>query len=199
MSSEKKFDPPSGGPRPGKSSWTHSGHSVREQLHYVHEPAAQNEHQREMSFLRHLMLYDETEERHVRENKLTCAESNERCARRAVWLMAVFTALAVVGLGYAAMLLEDFPPNSSQFVTRIFCALGLASLVSLLTFVGFWLVSRGKLDDERDGCRRLVTRIVESRLGKPAPASAAERVGTEVAKENETPIQASIPLAASGG
>jgi hypothetical protein len=52
----------------------------------------------------------------------------------------------------------------------------LASLVSLLAFAGFWIISRGKLDEQRDACRRLAMRIVESRLGKPAKDSATEIV-----------------------
>jgi hypothetical protein len=153
-----------------------AGHSVREQIHYICESTRSNGHEREMSFLRHLMLYDDTEECHQLEEKITQAQRNERCARRAVWLMIVLTALAVVGLGYAALLLEDFPPNTSQLTTRIFCALGLASLVSLLAFVAFWLVSRGELNEQREKCRRLVTRIVESRLGKPAAISSTDIV-----------------------
>ena len=145
-----------------------AGHSVHEQIHYICESNRPNAHQREMSFLRHLMLYDDTGEHRELEERLERAERNERCARRAVWLMVVFMAISLAGLGYAALLLEDFPPNTSQFLTRIFCALGLASLVSLLAFVGFWLVSRGEMNEQREGCRRLVARIVAARLGKPA-------------------------------
>jgi len=150
------------------------GHSVREQIHYICESTRPNQHQREMSFLRHLMLYSDPEQRRELEEELSLAERNERCSRRAMGLMVVLTALAVVGLGYAALLLEDFPPNTSQFLTRIFCALGLASLVSLLVFAGFWLVSRGELNEQRERCRRLVSKIVESRLGKPPSIASPE-------------------------
>jgi hypothetical protein len=103
--------------------------------------------------------------------KITHAQRNERCARRAVGLMAALITLALVGLGYAALLLETFPLNTSQFLTRVFCALGLASLVSLLAFMTFWLIARGELSEHREACRRLVTKIVESRLGKPGSGS----------------------------
>lgn len=162
----------------GEYSWMAAGHSVREQIHYVCESTGTNGHQREMSFLRHLMLYDDTDECQQLEEKITRAQRNEQCARRAVWLMVVLIALAVVGLGYAALLLEGFPPNTSQFTTRMFCALGLASLVSLLAFVAFWLVSRGELNEQREKCRRLVTRIVESRLGRPVRVASPEVVKT---------------------
>jgi hypothetical protein len=162
----------------GNSSWTDAGHSVREQIHYICESAQPSGHQREMSFLRHLMLYSDPEQRREMEEQLSRTERKERCARRAVWLMTVLIALALVGLGYAALLLEDFPPNTSQFLTRVFCALGLASLVSLLAFGAFWLVSRGELNERREECRRLITRIMESRLGKPATVSLGEIVRT---------------------
>jgi len=153
---------------------TDAGHWVRERTQHILETPDPNEHHKEMSFLNHLMLYGETDERQVMGEKLAGAERNERCARRAVWLMVVFTTMAVLGLGYAVLLLDEFTPNTARFVTRTFGAIGLASLVSLLAFVGFWLVSRGKLDDQREGCRRLVTKIVESRLGKPVTASSAD-------------------------
>ena len=155
-----------------------TGNSVREQIHYICESARVSEHQREFSFLRHLMRYDQTEEHHELEERIARAQRNERCSRRAMWLMVVLIARALVGLGYAALLLEDFPPNSSQFITRILCALGLASLVSLLVFLAFWLVARGELSEHRERCRRLVTRIVESRLGKPACVESPEVVRT---------------------
>jgi hypothetical protein len=148
-----------------------AGHPMREQFHYICESARLSGHQREMSFLRHLMLYDETDERHELEGKIIQAQGKECSARRAMWLMAVLTALAVMGLGYSAILLEDFPQNKTQLLMRIFYALGLASLVSLLAFAAFWLVCLGELNEQRERCRRFVTRIVESRLGKPASNS----------------------------
>ena len=153
------------------SSWMDAGHSVREQVHYICETARLSGHQREMSFLRHLMCYDDSSERDELEKKICEAQSKERSARRAVWLMAVLTALAIVGLGYSAILSEDFPQNKTQLVMRNFFALGLASLVSLVAFAGFWLVCLGGLNEQRERCRRFVTRVVESRLGKPATRS----------------------------
>ena len=162
-----------------ESSWTDSGHSVREQVHYICESAQLSGHQREMSFLRHLLLYDETDEGHELEGKIAQAQSKECSARRAVWLMGILTAMAVVGLGYSAILLEDFPQNKTQVLMRIFYALGSASLVSLLAFAAFWMVCLGELNEQRERCRRFVTRIVESRLGKPAARSREHIAGTE--------------------
>ena len=155
----------------GEASWMDAGQSVREQVHYICETARLGRHRREMAFLSHLMQYDDTSERHELEQKIAHVESKERSARRAVWLMVVLMALALVGLGYSAILLEDFPQNKTQLVMRIFYALGAASLVSLLAFAGFWMICLGDLNEQRESCRRFVTRIMESRLGKPVPDS----------------------------
>ena len=156
---------------------------MREQFDYICESARTNEHQREMSFLRHLMLYDDTPERHELERKINKAERHERCSRRAMWLMVVLTAFALAGLGYSVILLDDFFQNKFQLVIRLFCALGLASVVSLIVFMGFWIVSRAVLDEQREGCRRLVTRIVESRLGKLTNISSPQLAARPAARD----------------
>ena len=126
-----------------------------------------SEHQRETAFLRHLIRYDNTAERDRLEERITQIQRDERCVRRGVWLMALFTTVAVTGLGYAVILLDDFPQNKSQFIFKVFGALGLGSLISLLAFVGLWGGYRAELDRRREECRRLVTTLLETRLGKP--------------------------------
>lgn len=130
-----------------------------------------SEHQRETAFLRHCISYDESLERQKLDEGLTQIQRDERCIRRAVWLMAVLAALAMVGLGYAAVLIENFPQGLSQPVAKIISALGLASMVCLVVFVGLRMVYRMKLDQRREECRQLVTKLLESRLGKPVAVS----------------------------
>jgi hypothetical protein len=127
-----------------------------------------------MSFLRRLMLDDNTDERRELEEKLARTERKECCAHRAMWCMGVLTALAMAGLGYSVIILEDYPPDFTSATIRIFCALGLAALVSLLAFFAFWIFCRSELNEQRDRCRWFVTKIVESRLGKPAGISSEE-------------------------
>ena len=128
-----------------------------------------SEHQRETAFLRQVIAYDDTAERLKLEERITQAQRDENCARRAVWLMVLLTALAAVGLGYAAVLLGDFPHNLSRFVShfivRVSGALGLASLVSLLAFLGVQVGCRKDLGQRREECRRLAIKLLESRVG----------------------------------
>jgi hypothetical protein len=84
-----------------------------------------------------------------------------------MWLMAILTALVVAGLGYGTVLVDNFPYNAPQFIVNLVYALGLGSLISLLTFMGLGLVYRKKLDQRREECRQRVARLLESRLGKP--------------------------------
>ena len=127
--------------------------------------------QRETAFLRQAILYDDTAERRELEERITQLEREALCVRRAIWLMTVTSALATAGLGYCAIFLADFPQNMTQFGTRFmvkgFFALGLGSLISLLAFVVLALIFRKELDQRREECRRLVAKLLESRLGKP--------------------------------
>ncbi len=130
-----------------------------------------SEHQKQTAFLRQCLLYDDTGERHELEESITQLQRNERCIRRAVCLMALLVALAMAGLCYSAVVPADDPHNLSQLVTqfdsKVFCALGLGSLICLVVFTGLGMVHRNKLDQRREECRRLAAKLVESRLGKP--------------------------------
>jgi hypothetical protein len=127
--------------------------------------------QRETAFLRQVILYDDTPERRDLEARITQLEREAWCVRRAIWLMAVSSALATAGVCYCAIFLVDFPQNMTLFGTRFmvkaFFALGLGSLISLLAFVILAMIYRKELDQRREECRRLVARLLESRLGKP--------------------------------
>jgi len=141
-----------------------------------------SQHEKDTAFLRQCLLYDDTGERHQLEESISQLQRDDRSVRRALWLMVVLAALAATGLGYCAVLSADYPQNSSRFmaqiITKVCCVLGLSSLISLLAFVGFWFVHRRQLDRRREECRRLATRLLETRLGKastiPLPGIAKE-------------------------
>ena len=133
-----------------------------------------NEHQKHTEFLRHCLRYGESTEHQALEKQITQIQRDERCVQRAVWLMAILTALAVAGLGYPAILVENFPYNAPQFIVNLVCALGVASLISLLVFVVLGMAYRRKLDQRREECRQLVTKLLVSRLGTPVATPLAD-------------------------
>lgn len=156
-----------------------------------------SDHQNDTAFLRQCLLYeDNTSERHRIEDNLALAQRNENCVRRAVWLMALVTALAIAGLGYTMVFLGDLSDQRAHWIIKAFSALGLAALVSHLTFLGFWMVHRQELNQQREQCRRVTTRLLVTRLGDPSetPLSRAAEGGTASESINET----AAPVSASG-
>lgn len=135
-----------------------------------------NEHQKETAFLRHIIRYDDTVARHRLEEKMIEVERNERSMRRAVYLMGGLTALALAGLGYSIVFLESFPESKSQLILKIFGGLGLAAVLCLPGFIIFWIIHRRSLDEQREVCRRLITKLLEARLGAPHPPHRAKAV-----------------------
>jgi hypothetical protein len=125
------------------------------------------EHERETAFLREIILYDDTAGRCELERKIGELQRDERCLRRATWLIAVLAALAGVSLGYGAILQENFPYRGLPLVNYVIGGFGVASSICFLSFVGLMMVYRKKLNRLREECRRLILTHLESRLGKP--------------------------------
>lgn len=126
-----------------------------------------SEHEKHTAFLSQCLLYDESTRRHHLVKEIARIQRDLRCVGRAVWLMAMLVLLVVAFLGYGTVLVRNFPYNESQFTVKLIFALGVGFLISLLAFPGLWIVYRWKLDLRREECRRMVAKLLESRLGKP--------------------------------
>jgi hypothetical protein len=59
------------------------------------------------------------------------------------------------------------PRFHTRAVVKLSCALGLASLTSLLAFLGAGVVCRKETSHRREVCRRFAAKVLESRLGQP--------------------------------
>jgi hypothetical protein len=149
------------------------------------------EYQKETAFLREVIAYDDTAERHQLDARIAQAQRDQCCVRRAVAVMALLIGLAVAGLGYAAVLLPQNTLNLSRFfsqpVVRVICALGLTALGCAFAFLLLGAVYRWRLGELHGECRRFAARVIASRLGRPAAGtSRAGRVDAE-AGESSTP------------
>jgi hypothetical protein len=133
-----------------------------------------NEQQRDTDFLTRMISYDDTPERRELSRRISRAQTDERCVRRAVWLMALFAGLATAGLCYAAVFLLE-PMNMRQFLDyrfiKVLCALALGSFISLAGFIALGKRYRGELAARREECRCLTMKIMEARFGKQVPAA----------------------------
>lgn len=132
-----------------------------------------SEHERETAFLRRCIRYDASAGGRLLDERIAQVQRDESCLRRASRLVALVGLLALAGLGYAAVLLDDFPSRLSVFTTGLFVkilfTLTIGSLISLLAFTGLGLVYRRELNLRREECRGLVTKLLESHLGEPRP------------------------------
>lgn len=132
-----------------------------------------NEQQRDTAFLTRMISYDDTPERRDLNQRISRAQSNERCVCRAAWLMVLFAGLATAGLCYAAVFMLEpmnIPRFLDQLFVRVLCALALGSFISLAGFLALGNRYRGDLARHREECRCLTTKIMEDRFGKPLPA-----------------------------
>ncbi len=126
-----------------------------------------SEHETETAFLRHMILYDDSDERRKLEKGIAQVRRDTRCVQRVASVTALFPLLALAGIAYGALLQENFPYNGSELVLRVLCVVGLASLICLVGFAGLLTFYFKKLNRLRKEARQLVIRHLESRLGKP--------------------------------
>ena len=130
-----------------------------------------SEHETETAFLRHIILYDDSEERRKLEKSIAQVRRDTHCVQRVASVVALFPLLALAGLAYGALLQENFPYSGSAFVLRVLCVLGLASLICLVGFAGLLTVYLTKLHRLQKEARQLVIKLLESRLGNPHVAT----------------------------
>ncbi len=140
-----------------------------------------NDHQRQTEFLRRCILYDESKESYALAERIKQLQHNERCVGRGVWLLVLAGALALAGLAYLAIFVEDFPQNMpgflARFITQLFCVMGLSALICVPVFAGLQMVYRNELAHGREECRRRATKLLESRLAKPSDTTLPQGVG----------------------
>ncbi len=123
------------------------------------------ERQKQAAFVKALLQRGETEEQHRLHELLIRAERDERHIRRAMVLMGVLGMMCFTGLGYDATFRRDFFCNPTHPITHVLGCLGLASLISLLFFLGYWLWRRALSNRLLEDCRRLLLKALA------APAS----------------------------
>ena len=129
-----------------------------------------SEQQRDTAFLTRLISYDDSDERHNLAEKIARLQNDERCVKRAAWLMVLFAALATAGISYAAVFLLH-PDNVMQFLNqpliKVLSAVALSSVLCLLAFNALAVFYRIELARHRDQCRCLAMKILEARLSQP--------------------------------
>ncbi len=141
--------------------------------------------QREAELLKPAIGFDDCPECDKLIERIAQVERDQRCVQRAASLMAGLTVLATVGFGYGLVLQENFPHGTFRFAAWLIAALGLTSLISLVTFAGLWLSVRRKLNGLLQECRQLVMELVKFRRSELSCEALAARAGA--AESNPIP------------
>jgi hypothetical protein len=152
------------------------------------------EHQKETAFLRRMILFGDTKECRKAVEEIAELQRNERCIRRAMLLMTVFAALSSVALSYGEVLQENFPYGMSPFVMALICGIGLAALICLVVFSSLLVAYRRRLNRLREECRGLITKLLESQLGKSPLTPLRETIISESMTANlvKRPLESKV-------
>ena len=130
-----------------------------------------SEHERETEFVTRIIGYANTSERQTLEERMGKTRSDERCVRRAAYLMVLLAGLAISGLVYTAIFAADLPLDITQLFPRLaikaLSAVALSSLACALAFLALGLLYRREFNRHREECRRLSIKLLEARLGQP--------------------------------
>lgn len=127
----------------------------------------------EGAFLKQLIAHDTSEESCQLQHSLVQAGRDERCIRRAMFLMWTLFIFSLAGLGYCAVLLPDVFHNPDHMITRSLCYLGLGALISQGVFIGYFFWHRAVVSRLHGECRLLVLALAQSRLKHPVAQTQA--------------------------
>ena len=117
--------------------------------------------QKQTAFLEALIRYGNLDERAHLQERIKRAERDEQCAWRALWLVSLLAVFSGFGICYSAVLIPGFFQNSSHIAVKVFCSLGLASLICAVAFLGCWIWCRAVLNRAQEDCRRCVMAVLE--------------------------------------
>jgi hypothetical protein len=127
--------------------------------------------QKESAYLRRCLQDEASAAARDLAGQIAQLQCKENCLSRARRLVAVLMALALAGLGYAAVLQDSFSDHAivftNQFAVNTISALCLGFLISLLGFACLGLVYRRQLSRLLEEGRQLINRLPESRTGEP--------------------------------
>ncbi len=146
--------------------------------------------QQQTAFLKALVLHGNAEERARLQERMIRAERDEKCAWRALWLVSLLAVFSCCGICYTAVLVPQFFYNSSNIAVKVFCGLGLASMICAVAYLGFWFWCRAVLNRVQEECRRFIMATLEpgSRAARghfPVPDGEPQAKGQRIVVDSD--------------
>lgn len=122
-----------------------------------------SERQKQIQFLKTVIGHNDSGECHNLRERISRAEREERFLRRILLLVFVLILLSLAGLGYARVFwLDPFHPRF-QLLVKFASSVGLASVICLVVFTGYWLWHRAVLNGLYKQCRELFMATIKDR------------------------------------
>jgi hypothetical protein len=115
-----------------------------------------SEREKQIRFLKALACREASTEFETLQDKIHNAERHERCVRRMIFLVFVLMMLSVSSICYGTVFQPQYLRNTSQLMLKLPCSFGLASLMCLLGYTGYWFWHRAILNKLYAQCRQLI-------------------------------------------
>jgi hypothetical protein len=126
-------------------------------------PPMTDREQKHNDVLAQCIRHDASGELHRAEELINDAEREERCIRRAVWLMALLAGASLTALGYSVILLYEVAPYYTRIINHVLTVITVASIASLVVFAALWVHRRHRLIARREEVRRLAMKLLAAR------------------------------------
>lgn len=119
-----------------------------------------SEHQKQTAFFKALVSSASTPAQRQLRDRILKAEEDIRCCRRAFLKVLALVAFSFVSGLYTMVIMPEVMLQHNHLLRRIFEILTVGSLLSLVTYAGFWLYYRALLFQVHSECRRLLYSIL---------------------------------------
>jgi len=126
--------------------------------------------ERHTAFLKTLVLRARAADPRRLLERMVRAERDERCSRRALRLVLIVGALAVLAEFYLSLLAPASLGKPSHFASHLLAALSAASLISSAAFLACWFWYRALLDGVQEESRRFILTALPPPNGTARPA-----------------------------
>jgi hypothetical protein len=125
---------------------------------------------RQIDFLMRLLTLADTNGAGDLRTRIEQAQHDEKCVRLAFTLVALVGGFALAGIGYCAVLHPEFLNNATPTLVKVFCAIGLGSVICMIVFLCCWMWYRNASNRLYEECRYVVMEAIQTRLkAHPAP------------------------------
>ena len=148
-----------------------------------------SERKKQSEFLMQLIQYEGEDSLYDLQEKIHEAEKQEKCVTTALRLVLVVGLIAISGLGYTVVFLQDFFYNPSNIFIRIFSAIGLGSAICLVAFAGCWFWYRSNVNHLYNQGRDLIVHVMASRDLDPG---FLQETSLNSVSNQDTEIQSSV-------